>query len=721
VRDVDCAADDDCWAVGVAPSSLRGQSAVAEHWDGGSWKSSGLPNGPGFPSDVPTAISCPSIGSCLAVGSSSQSGNSLVTFRLSGGSWSRSNVPSPASVPIEANSLSCVDAQHCVLVGDIHPNSPGQQPVVAVMVASTWTLRVLPQAAAANQGAMLSGVSCWTSTSCEAVGSYSNDYVTHDLVADFSGGKWTEHQPHDPASVMSPQLNAVSCAGAGSCTAVGTGTVSGRAFTEAGVIDTLSGSSWTAQALSTQGLVLSDVRCTSPGACDATGYEYTNYALQTAIVAETLSGSTWSTNTILGAGAGWSPAPDVHTRPVVLACPTPTCLYAATVSGSVKPNSESFQSSGGSWHMTPMASAVTDPYDVTSGVACPTTTFCVLVGYAFSGTRQPSPYLAMRSGSSWTQNSVSIAGSAHDVLSAVACNSRISCYAIGTGKVSATSTGSSPFVTHYDGGSWSSQWLPAPHGSTAGSFVTGISCPTTDFCAVVGVANISNRWQLFVDSLNGESWSLRLLPTVTQMSLDDLWPGFASRNSQAPGSPKISCVTSANCVVVAYPAAGGHMTWLRLTGSVWIAKPLPAGRFQPYSMGSIDCVSATRCYGVGQALGAVVVDTLDGSIWTPISVPVASNWSVVFALSCARFSACTSVGYASYGDFLYRPIAISLASGHWASRTLPFVRLPSPYPMGGAVGFDYLSSVSCPTVAVCVSGGAASTGPNSLATIYGTS
>ena len=89
---VACTALANCYAVGTAVLSIR--RTLIEHWDGTNWAVTHSPS----PAEDSTliAVSCPSAGSCMAVGRSFSAVNSLtLALRLSDGHWTITPTPSP--------------------------------------------------------------------------------------------------------------------------------------------------------------------------------------------------------------------------------------------------------------------------------------------------------------------------------------------------------------------------------------------------------------------------------------------------------------------------------------------------------------------------------------------------------------------------------------------------------------------------------------------------
>jgi Putative Ig domain len=189
------------------------------------------------------SISCVSVGDCVAVGETEFEGSEAqpVVAAESGGTWGTTAIvtglPSGGSTTPDAvlDSVSCTGATSCVAVGDYKNSSEGTDPMVVPVAvsgsdaipgaASTVTLPS-EDASASAQTSTLDGVSCASAGSCTAVGYYkdaSEDVVPMTAVAS-GGAAWTASEvttyPTAPSS-ETVALTAISCPSSGACEAVG--------------------------------------------------------------------------------------------------------------------------------------------------------------------------------------------------------------------------------------------------------------------------------------------------------------------------------------------------------------------------------------------------------------------------------------------------------------------------------------------------------------------
>jgi hypothetical protein len=234
-------------------------------------------------SSVLTGISCTSMTSCVAIGDEvpllSPDGDDQYGFAdvLTSSGWHASlpfAYPSAEASRVVMSAISCVSATQCVAVGnDDLPG--GQQGVAYVLSDGTWTATpdVNPPGPT-NRVVTLQGVSCLSATSCVAVGSFTTvpNLVQYPLAEVLSSGKWTTTLSTNPPAAFGSFLSGVSCTSTTSCEAVGTW-LGGNTHQQA-LVETLSGSTWRPVTNLGHGDVTSEfssISCTGPSACEAAG------------------------------------------------------------------------------------------------------------------------------------------------------------------------------------------------------------------------------------------------------------------------------------------------------------------------------------------------------------------------------------------------------------------------------------------------------------------
>lgn len=261
-----------------------------------------------------SAVSCPSPGACVAVGSTTAaggSGNPVALVTADGGaSWRTAALPGH---DMALNSVSCPDTGRCVATGTSQPPSTAQpSKIVALVVTSNngwerWTRQPLPAGAGAGTVVCLrrgwclatggkapllsrdyghtwalagrsaafspnvAAVACPTAEDCVAVGgaegpsngAYSFPFTYPTVATSVDGGlDWRARPP-----AKGWWINAMACPGQRACVAVGT--------TNAGVggawVTGDFGRAWEEASLPRTVQTLNSVSCPSDSACAAVG------------------------------------------------------------------------------------------------------------------------------------------------------------------------------------------------------------------------------------------------------------------------------------------------------------------------------------------------------------------------------------------------------------------------------------------------------------------
>lgn len=346
-----CPTSTECVAVGQDAGSSSGPVVAVEQ--AGVWGSpvdlSGLTSSP------LTAVACSSASSCDAVSGA----NVVIPIGVSGTTAS-AGTPLTVALPggattgtLALNGIACADS--CTAVGDYIPSGGGTSEAVTAIAGSagSWTSTVVMAPTAAAGGAELTAISCPSSGSCEAVGSYLNASAdvgswTVQVAAGVAGtaepvtmpvdSKPSPYQAGFAPGMSGNGLTAVSCPSAGVCTAAGnyinttnnvspvaipiSGGVPGTAVELATPDSTLSGPP-------TPGDYLSGISCSDAGDCVVAASEV-ELSPTTPYVAATgyEAGGNWSTLTSLdtsGVGAG-------ETLVSALACSAPDeCVLGGLV------------------------------------------------------------------------------------------------------------------------------------------------------------------------------------------------------------------------------------------------------------------------------------------------------------------------------------------------------------------------------------------------------
>ena len=270
---VSCVSTTFCEAVGTHFDNAGNQVNLAEMWNGTSWRVQPVPNQTS--QFAPTSgslfgVSCVAANFCAAVGVGAAGADAEM---WNGTSWQLQAIPGPSVQPM---SVSCVSTKFCMKVDGF-----GQ--------ADIWNGSSWSAGPAVTGFSPVTGVSCVSASFCEAVGSGPSG----ENAAVWNGTSWTGQPTPGPVSSF---LSAVSCATVDSCEAVGSSANS--KFQEATFAEAWNGTAWAIQSIpnpsASQGSFLRGVWCTSPSSCTAVGdYQYFGGSFSNTL-AEVWDGTTWS-------------------------------------------------------------------------------------------------------------------------------------------------------------------------------------------------------------------------------------------------------------------------------------------------------------------------------------------------------------------------------------------------------------------------------------------
>ena len=155
---VSCLSASTCAAVGWYIDTRFGALALAERWDGKTWAIQRTPSPAGSIESHLTGVSCPSAMSCTAVGNTnSGTGPVALAERWNGTSWKVQRMPDPG-IP---SGVSCPSVSVCTAVSETEADR---------WEGTSWAVQSIPIPPDAS-APELSGVSCPSVTACTAVGS----------------------------------------------------------------------------------------------------------------------------------------------------------------------------------------------------------------------------------------------------------------------------------------------------------------------------------------------------------------------------------------------------------------------------------------------------------------------------------------------------------------------------------------------------------------------
>jgi hypothetical protein len=335
-----------------------------------SWSITPSPNVVGAKESALEGVSCPSLGSCVAVGYSISEGvSSPLAEVLNGGEWHLSAPPLPSGAKSGTlYSVSCSSEVGCTAVG-YYVTGSAAAPLAERWNGSEWSIQTLP-----SGGSLLLSVSCSAAKACMAVGTGAMSEA--EFLAERWNGKVWSIQSTPPAGAL---IKSVSCSSAKACTAVGT------TLTATKVVR-WNGTEWVIQEAAKreppQAYVLNGVSCPSAKVCEAVGAAGPILGPSTVSIAEGWNGTEWSSQTPAGA-----PGESGSVLESVSCATTKSC----TATGSWETGSATKNTLANSWNGTGWAfEATPNPAEAVSSkfkaVSCVSSTECVSVGsYQTSG------------------------------------------------------------------------------------------------------------------------------------------------------------------------------------------------------------------------------------------------------------------------------------------------------------------------------------------------
>lgn len=635
-----------CTAVGAYETGSDALLPLVETWNGSSWLVRSANTIQGAAESALSAVSCTVGRFCMAVGVFQSSADQyLLAEEQVHGIW----VPVPGpTLRLQTNLLqvtgvSCASASLCTAVGDYLSSSGEEVTLAALWHTDGWLHEDTPTP---GRGGVLRAVSCPAEHGCIAVGYYDDTTTALDtpqrtLAEQWNGRSWTVMDTADEGKGVN-SLDAVSCAQAGACTAVGDDVE--NTGTQETLAEQLAGASWairpTPDLTGSQDNELNAVSCTAAGACAAAG-DYQD------------SSSTSFTQALAWNGTAWNPQHNALDQAQLLAvsCSAPS---ACTAVGNWEDSLGDLfvladRWNGVTWSAQLAPTALGSPSATLTGVSCPAVTSCVAVGSDYDTfTGDVQTWAEEWNGTGWTwQNPPDPGNEPSNFLDDVSCVSAARCIAVGYG----FGTEAQDLVEVWQNGGWTAQ-TPASPSNDAG--LTGVSCTSATVCTAVGTKLFFGEFG-FADQLSGSTWSLE--------------------NTNSPSNSQlleISCTSSACTAVGLIAESSDSEATLaeQLTNGTWAVQSTESPGGYDDQLNSVSCTAASACTAVGadspsaQTGDVTLAETWNASTWSvqPTVNEPGSFASGLNAVSCVATS-CTAVGsYANAGQQAY-PLAESQSQG----------------------------------------------------------
>ena len=587
---ISCVSASACMAVGdhAVPPGAGGGAVVVEtlveSWDGRTWTVVPSPDVVGADQSVLTGVSCLSVATCFAVGSSGAGPSSkMLVESWDGKAWSIDPSPDPAgSQANQLNGVSCSSAQWCVAVG--FDDFPGTS-LIETWSGQGWSTQVGPGPSGTRID-QLYGVSCTSAIACVAVGSIGDGTAGDALVESWDGRSWSITPRADPATTLNIQLSGVACTAATDCTAVGSYNVGTGAQT---LIESSDGGAWSIVPSPSLGAMEFDslfaLACPSRGRCTSVGNfdENIDTFVQPLIEATAAPVQTgrglWSITPSPNASA----AGDDELAGV--SCGSPKECTAVGFAGHGTTGRTLVESwNGRAWRITPSPDVNASGKNELAGVSCPSPRSCTAVGFVSQGATARTLVESWNGRTWYVLASGNVEPSGNNELTGVSCPSPRSCTAVGyvgSGRTART------LVESWNGRTWSVTPSPDVNVSEQNELAS-VSCPSPRSCTAVGFVGDGPTARTLVESWNGRAWSIAVSPDPV-----------TAEDNQLAG---VSCVSAVACTAVGLVANGstGRTLVESWNGRTWsiVSTPDPATT-QSVQLEAVSCTSTSKCAAAG--------------------------------------------------------------------------------------------------------------------------
>lgn len=763
MRAVSCPSAGACTAAGTYADRFGHLQGLLVTRTGGVWARAvpaALPAATAANPDVKlVSVSCASAGNCAAVGTyvddhGKRQGLLLTETSRTWAAGTKATLPAGAAATpaVDLRSVSCPSAGTCVAVGTYADTSSDTRGLVLTATSGAWapgsTATLPTDASNSNPDVVLTSVSCPSPGNCAAVGSYGavgrvfvDSLTTAPLLISQSSGAWTAPIVHlpggaDAAGDMNASLRSVSCASAGNCAAVGSFRDPRTSVTAGLLIDEVSGA-WQdgvapalpAGAAGNPAVDLASVSCPAAGACTAVG----SYSSSTGRQGLLVSGGAgaWAGGTTAPLPAGTAVDPAVALRAVSCASAGNCTAVGAYADGSGRTQGVLLTRSAGSWGSASVAALPTDASgstpDVDLGaVSCASAGDCSAAGGYGATSRASLALLLDQTSGVWAEGTsppppADAAKVGQVSLRSVSCVSAGECTAVGS---FTDLLGGQPMTVRKSSGVWGTGVQPEmPAGAAANPFVLlgSVACASAGDCAAVGsYLDTSHRGQGVILSETAGAWATGIKATLPAGAAADPHVVLQSVSCGAPGD----CAAAGTYLDTSGATQG---LLVSRTAGVWgtgIKADLPPGAAADpkVALTSVSCASAGSCVAVGSftddaGKAHALLLSRSGGVWVPGTVPALpagaspDQLAQLTSVSCPAAGACTAVGMYLDPVAGLRGFSVSQLSGVWgmaiaASRPAGAPALENVFlGSAGCYSLGNCRAVSCPEPGACAAVG----------------
>ena len=315
-------------------------------------------------------------------------------------------------------------------------------------------------------------------------------------------------------------------------------------------------------------------------------------------------------------------------------------------------------------------------------------------------------------------------------LGTTALASEASCYTFGTYLDTSNQSKSvgRPFVSHFDGSSWTNETVPAlDESDTSQNNIGGISCPSSSCYAIAETQGGVLGARSYVVSRELDGWSIVPTPLIQS----DAWltgiscasPEFCMATGAAgqtrtaaalmfngttwiplivkhapmwSGLFGVSCPTTNWCVGVGWWSDGVDQRLFTATwnGRQWKAWPSTGSSSRKGSWGEVSCPRAS-CVAVGTSGNGnqrATIGILGSNDWTVGSLAKHGTTSGLGSVSCSSSKKCVAAGY-SYGATGTHPMIVRRTAHGWVDAI-----------DANSYASNRAFSAACPTTNGCTAG-----------------
>jgi hypothetical protein len=593
---VSCAAPDSCVAVGTVVVE-RTNFPLAERWDGRTWTLTSFPAGT---AGALASISCPTTTMCMAVGQQGATPITALAARWDGQSWTTSPLaaPDPKTYSASLTGVSCASATSCLATGTMSTDT--RSVFAEAWAGQGWTLTDLPGAVT-----RIDAVSCPGPASCTAIGQGGQIPSIGPMGLHWNGSSWSVETIDVPADLPASSFTGLSCPSAAACWAVGGAATPPPSLEVALVGATWNGQRWSVERLPTPPGTVTAVRgvsCITGGNCTTVGStrpddaKSPNGALAQTFAERRASGSWTIETTPDPLGPNGSVLTDVSCPP---AGPCMTVGSSIDADGYGRLQSQTWN--GAAW--TPVDIVTPDGTNPRfSGVSCATTASCTAVGTLYRNDL-PFPFAEEWDGQRWSLQSVPLPfGFDNAQLSGVSCSSPVTCVAVGTA-ATGTSGAGRDYIARWNGLTWTAETLMPPYRNVTG--LTSVSCPTLRTCTALGVADTDAGWFTFAVRWDAGSVSFEQVTPPSPLVVN--------------GLVTLSCDSDEDCMAI---GTDGHPPARRNVNGWHDTAPVA----RPFTDTGAALVDVSCLAGACVAVGSYeqptatnnhpIVETWDGNSWT---------------------------------------------------------------------------------------------------------